>query len=168
MEVQWFGPMACCNIIYKVLAKVLCNRLNVCLYSPISENQCAFISTRSIRDGILYAHEMVRSFRKKDDSNMCIKIDLWKAYDTVNRQFMTHMLTSLRFSDKWINLIIEMINLPTFSIFNQGTAEGYFKSSNGLRQGDPLSSILFTIIMEFFTLLMDEKVSDGQLNVVQS
>jgi len=56
----------------------------------IYENQTAFIKGRSITEGILYAHEIVRGFSRKDN-NMCIKIDLRKAYDSINRSFMIHV-----------------------------------------------------------------------------
>lgn len=164
--IQDFRPIACCNTLYKVFTKILCNRLVPFMDKLVSPNHTAFIKGRSIGDGILFAHEIIRGLGGKDNKYMCIKVDLKKAYDSINRAFVTHILISMGFPDKWVNIIDNIISTPMFSIIVNGESHGYFKSSNGLRQGDPISPILFTLVMEYFTLLMDEKVREGQISPI--
>jgi len=73
-NIQDYRPIACCNTLYKVLTKLLCQRLSLCMNQLISENQTAFIKDRHIADGILLAHELVRGLGRKDNGNMCIKL----------------------------------------------------------------------------------------------
>jgi len=77
------------------------------------------------------------------------------------------MMRSMNFPSKWTNLIQKIIETPVFSIILEGESKGYFGSRNGLRQGDPISPILFTIVMEYFTLLMEEKVRDSLITPIK-
>lgn len=77
-DITDFRPIACCNFIYKVLAKVLCNRMKPLLTNLISENQCAFIKERSIAEGTMLVHEHIGNFNVKGADRICIKIDLKK------------------------------------------------------------------------------------------
>ncbi|KAJ6826573.1 uncharacterized protein M6B38_251195 [Iris pallida] len=85
----------------------------------------------------------------------CMKLNLRKAYDTVNRDFVIHIMKAIGFDDWWTSRIYECISTPTFSIMVRGRPTGFIQSSRGLRQGDPLSAYLFTMVMEHFTCLMD-------------
>lgn len=94
----------------------------------------------------------------------CVLNDIKKAYDSVNREFILHMMHQMNFPCKVITMVKEMINSPSFSILYKGIPKGHFQSRNEIRQGDPLSPYLFTIIMECFAILMDLKVNSGKLN----
>lgn len=165
-SIQDFRPIACCNTLYKVFTKILCNRLVPFVDKLVSQNQMALIKGRTIGDGLLLAHEISRGLGRKNNKYMCIKVDLKKAYDSINRSFVTHMLNSMGFPRKWVRVIENIISTPVFSIISNRESHGYFESSNGLRQGDPLSPILFTLVMEYFTLLMDEKVREGLISPI--
>jgi len=166
-KIQDFRPIACYNTLYKVLAKILCRRLSLCLNQLVLDNQTTFIKDRSIGDDILLAHETIRGIVRKDNTNMCVKVDLRKAYDSVNRSFVIHMLRCMNFPTKWLKLLDSLISSPVFSVIAEGEALGYFGSKNGLRQGDPLSPLLFTLVMEFFMLLMEEKVRKKMINPIK-
>jgi len=86
---------------------------------------------------------------------MCLKIDLQKAFDTVKREFIYYIMHCMGFSYKWINWIEERLSSPSFSIMLDGSPTGYFKSTRGIRKGDPISPYIFVLVMEFWSITMD-------------
>jgi hypothetical protein len=144
-----FRPIACCNVIYKCITKIISNRLLPLLNDLVSLNQFAFIPSRSISENVLLAQELVRNYHKEKGEPHCtLKIDLMKAYDSFNWEFMIHCLHCFGFPVKFLSWIKECITSPRFSIGLNGTLEGYFDGKRGLRQGDPLSPYLFVLAME--------------------
>lgn len=90
---------------------------------------------------------------------MVCKIDLEKAYDKVDWSFLKWVLTKKEFSKRWTNWIMGCLDHPHFSIMINGSSKGFFSSSRGIRQGDPLSHFLFTLVADAFSALM-AKVMD--------
>ncbi|CAN0885767.1 Transposon TX1 uncharacterized 149 kDa protein [Linum grandiflorum] len=84
-----YRPIACCNVLYKCIAKVLSNRLVPCLPDVISSSQSAFVKGRHIGDNILMAHELVSAYHLKHTSPRCaFKVDLKKAFDSVDLSYL--------------------------------------------------------------------------------
>ena len=98
-----FRPISCCNVLYKFISKVLANRLQQVVEELISPNQNAFLKGRLISDCLLLAHEVIRDFHKPMGSRACLKVDLQKTFDSVNREFVYFILHCTGFSAKWIN-----------------------------------------------------------------
>lgn len=83
-SVKEYRPIACCTVLYKIISKVLANRMQQVLYSIISENQSAFVKGRLIQDNIILNHELIKGYQRKQISPRCmIKVDIHKAYDSV-------------------------------------------------------------------------------------
>jgi hypothetical protein len=155
-----FRPISCCNVIYKCITKILSNRMLPFLADLVGMNQSAFIPSRSISENVLLAQEIVRNYHKGNGKPRCtLKIDLMKAYDSVNWEFMIYCLHCFGFPEKFLSWIKECITSPKFSICLNGTLVGYFEGKKGLRQGDPLSPYLFVLAMEVFSRIMN--VSTG-------
>ena len=83
-----------------------------------------------------------------------MKIDIAKAYDTVDWRFLEQILVQYGFHQKMVRWIMVCIITAKFTVCINGERKGYFASGRGLRQGDPISPYLFTLVMEVFTLLM--------------
>lgn len=96
-----------CNISYKIIPKILANKLKLVLPKIISPLQSAFIRGRDIHDNTHVAHEVFNSFSRKKNKNgyTTIKLDMEKAYDRLEWLFNKKCFTDLRFSRKWINCI---------------------------------------------------------------
>jgi len=157
-----FRPIACCNVIYKCITKILSNRMLPLLDVLVGRSQSAFIPGRCISENVLLAQELVRSYHRKEGLPRCtLKVDLMKAYDSVNWDFIIQCLICFGFPLKFTNWIKECITSPRFSISLHGTLVGYFKGGKGLRQGDPLSPYLFVIAMEVFSRIMEDYSKAG-------
>ena len=104
--VNHFKPISLCNVIYKIIFKILVNRLKPLMDKLITHFQNAFIKGRNIFDNILIAHEIMNDLRKKRGEKYCfgaLKIDMSKAYDKVRWNFLKAVLVVMKFDAKWIN-----------------------------------------------------------------
>ncbi|XP_074306200.1 uncharacterized protein LOC141641438 [Silene latifolia] len=129
-NVKQFRPIACCNTIYKCLSKVLCTRLSKVLPDIICQSQSAFIQGRDIVGNILICQDLIRLYNRKTCSpRMLMKLDLQKAYDSIEWSFVEEMLKYLGFPELWIKLLMQCISTPSYSIALNGETFGFFKAS---------------------------------------
>ncbi|GJT91737.1 hypothetical protein Tco_1080582 [Tanacetum coccineum] len=140
-----YQPISCCNVIYKCISKIIANRIKDSLKTLVSPNQSAFVPGRRISDNILLTQEIMHNYHLDRGPPRCaFKVDSQKAYDTVDWAFLRKFYLVLDFTLEWL--------LGLWNVWKRG-----------LRQGDPLSPYIFTLIMEVFTLMLQRKVRDSNL-----
>ncbi|GJR25721.1 hypothetical protein Tco_1101953 [Tanacetum coccineum] len=159
-----YRPISCCNVMFKCISKIIANRIKESLKTLVSPNQSAFVPGRSIADNILLTQELMHNYHVDRGVPKCaFKVDIQKAYDTVDWDFLKNILAGFGFHDRMIGWIMECVTTTSFSISINGSLHGFFKGKHGLRQGDPLSPYLFTLVMEILTLMLQRGVSNANL-----
>ncbi|GJV92055.1 putative RNA-directed DNA polymerase, eukaryota, reverse transcriptase zinc-binding domain protein [Tanacetum coccineum] len=159
LKVTDYRPISCCNVLYKCISKIITNRIIDGLKEIVSENQSAFIPGRRISDNILITQELMHNYHRNRGPPRCaFKVDIQKAYDTVDWKFLDYILRCYGFHHKMVKWIMTCVTTASFSICINGDIHGFFKGKRGLRQGDPLSPYLFTLVMEVLTLIIKRRV----------
>ncbi|KAL0292350.1 UNVERIFIED_CONTAM: hypothetical protein Sradi_6992200 [Sesamum radiatum] len=162
VRVSEFRPIACCNVMYKAIAKIIVGRIQPVLHSLINYSQNAFVPGRSVADNVLLAQELMAGYNQAKLPQRCtIKIDIQKAYDSVDWDFLLESLRVFNFPAQFIQLIEQCLTSAMFSISLNGSVHGFFKGSRGLRQGDPMSPYLFVMVMELWHVLLKFRTQDN-------
>lgn len=143
-----FRPISLCNCLYKIIAKILANRLKPILSQHISSEQFAFLHHRQIHEAIATAQELMHTLQTKKQKGMILKVDLSKAFDRTNWLYLRLLLTHLGFPYVFIKWVMSCITDVPYSVLLNGEATTFFTAERGLRQGCPLSPLLFLLIME--------------------
>jgi len=157
-----FRPISLCNIVYKIITKVLVLRLRPILDTIIGPYKSSFLSGRGTSDNVVLQeiiHHMRRSKKKK--GQVAFKLDLEKAFDNVSWTFLQSCLQDFGFPDITIKFIMHCVTSSTLSILWNGNKMPPFKPSHGLRQGDLLSPYLFIICMEKLSIAINNVVQQG-------
>ncbi|KAF7149839.1 hypothetical protein RHSIM_Rhsim02G0125400 [Rhododendron simsii] len=105
-------PISLCRFIYKVVSKVLTNRLQPFIPEIISEQQSAFIHGRQIQDNIIVAHEVFHFLKHKKSgkkASVAVKLDLSKAYDKVCWDFLFRVMEKMGFDGRWIEWVNQCV-----------------------------------------------------------
>ena len=101
----------------------------------------------------------MRGYNQKNGAKrVALKIDIQKAYDTVNWRFLEECLIQFGFHGTMVRWIMKCITSAQYSVNVNGEKHGYFIGARGLRQGDPISPYLFTLVLEVFTLMMERRI----------
>ncbi|GJU78052.1 RNA-directed DNA polymerase, eukaryota [Tanacetum coccineum] len=161
MVISDFRPISLIGAQYKIIAKVLANRLARVIDSVISHEQSAFIKQRQILDGPLMVNEVIQWCKRKKSKLMVFKIDFEKAFDTISWDFLLQVMHFMGFSESWIKWILGCLHSASSSILINGSPTREFNIHRGLRQGDPLSPFLFIIAMEGLHVAMEDAVTAG-------
>uniref|UniRef100_A0A803PTS1 Reverse transcriptase domain-containing protein n=1 Tax=Cannabis sativa TaxID=3483 RepID=A0A803PTS1_CANSA len=157
-----FRPIACCSTLYKCVSKLLYSRLAKVLPSITNQNQGAFVQGRSIAHNVMILQDLLKNYNRKNFSPRCaIKINISKAYNTMNWDFIESLLAAFNLPQRFIKWLMTCITTTSYSIIMKGRIQGRFKGEKGLRQGDPLSPLLFVLVMEYLTRLLQLAASNS-------
>lgn len=126
-KITKYCHISLCNVIYRVLAKVLANRLKKIVHEIVSEAQSASVLGRLITDNVLIAFETMRHIkqrRKGKECLMAIKFDISKAFDRVEWECLARIMQKMGFHDQWISIIMMCITSVSYSVLINGESKG--------------------------------------------
>ncbi|GJT57077.1 RNA-directed DNA polymerase, eukaryota, reverse transcriptase zinc-binding domain protein [Tanacetum coccineum] len=159
--VKEFRPISLIGSLYKIIAKVLANRMVMVLNDLVNEIQSAFVADRQILDGPFMLNEIVQWCKSKKKQSMIFKVDFEKAYDSVRWDFIDDILRRFGFGEKWCMWIQSCLHSSRGSVLVNGSPTKEFQFYKGLKQGDPLSPFLFILVMESLHVSFQRVVEAG-------
>ena len=151
-----YRPISLIGCTYKIVAKILANRLKKVMPLIIHERQTTFIEGRHMLHSVMIANEAVEEAKRCQKPRIVFKVDYEKAYDSVSWEFLIYMMRRMGFCNKWIQWIEGCLKSASISVLVNGSPSSEFLPQKGLRQGDPLSPLLFNIVVEALNGLISQ------------
>jgi len=162
-----FRPIALCNILFKIISKIIAERMKTVLSLHISNHQHAFLKDLNILDAVAMTQECLFSVISKNIDAAIFKIDLAKAYDCVDWGFIRILLAKIGLRVQCINWIMACVENVKYVVIVNGIPSIFFKAERGLRQGCPLSPLLFILVMDTLSSQIKHAVAEKRCKPVR-
>ena len=147
-EITDFRPISLIHSFIKIIAKALALRLAPHMNDIVSTNQSAFIKTRSIHDNFLAVRNTARRLHRNRTPTLFLKLDIAKAFDSMRWDYLLSLLRHLGFPVRWRDMIASLLSTSCSRVLLNGVPNQPIRHGRGLRQGDPLSPLLFVIAID--------------------
>ncbi|WVZ62463.1 hypothetical protein U9M48_012212 [Paspalum notatum var. saurae] len=160
-QIQQYKPICLLNVSFKIFSKVGTNRVVNIAQRTIKPSQSAFLPGSAV-----IVHETIHELHNRKKDGVMIKLDLKKAYDEVNWDFLRQTLRMKGFNPLWCKWVESFVQGGNVGIKVNDQLGNYFQTKKGLRQGDPISPILFNIVVDMLAILVARAKEDGQIKGV--
>lgn len=167
-EARDYRPISLVHSFAKLVTKMLANRLAPLLDSMVATNQSAFIRGRCIHDNFMLVQQTIKVLHHRKVSSLFLKLDISKAFDSVAWSFLLEVLAHLGFSNGWCNLIANLLKSASTQVLLNGEPGNFISHQRGLRQGDPLSPMLFILVMDVLNSMFCRADQEGLLQPLHS
>ena len=155
-------PVYLLNVSCKIFSKILANRLSKVVDKIVDKAQNGFLPERSILDGLAIVHEVLHELNKNHVPGILLELDFDSSYANINLDFLKEVLILKGFTNKWIHWMKILLQGGSVSIMVNGKPGHYFEQK-GLRQGDPLSPLLFSLVIDALSAILNKGKEKGIL-----
>jgi len=156
-----------CTVL-QLVTKLMANRLAPHLNSMVATNQSAFIQGRCIHDNFMLVQQTIKVLHRRKISSLFLKLDVSKAFDSVSWSFLLEILSHLGFGATWRSLLYNLLRSASTQVMLNCEPGDFIFHQRGLRQGDPLSPMLFILVMDALNSLFTKAESEGLLRPLHS
>eukprot|EP00253_Pinus_taeda_P015595 PITA_15595 len=156
-----YRPISLCNSSYKIVAKLLANRIKPLLQHLISPAQGGFVQGKQIINNVIQIQEALQSSFARKEQGMIVKLDMSNAFDRVNRSFLFRVLEAFGFCQDFINIIKACTDNVWIAPLVNGRPTEFFSATRGLRQGCPLSPFLYILLADSLSRKLSQEQHRG-------
>lgn len=159
-----FRPISLCNTLYKIISKLIADRMRHSLSSHLTLEQHDFLKGRNIINAVTIAQECLHSMHIRKSEAALLKIDLKKAYHCIDWGFLKCLLYKIGLNENCTNWIMACVVDVNYAVLVNGIPSSYFTAARGLRQGCSLSPLLFILVMDTPSLHIQKAMKEKRCN----
>ncbi|KAL3692858.1 hypothetical protein R1sor_006509 [Riccia sorocarpa] len=160
-------PITLLNTVYKIWAKVLQRRLSPVLKRVITWEQNAFIPGRQLHSTVFLCNEAIFQAKVTEQDSVFLKIDFKKAFDTLRWDFLYEAMQRMQFGEIFISYVKTLNNSASSCVRVNSTCSRSFAILRLVRQGCPLSPLLFTVAIQVLTYVINRMLAENQLKGIE-
>jgi hypothetical protein len=143
-----FRPISLINCVVKIITKLLGDKLQKVIISLVHQNQYVFIKSTTIQDCLAWTFEYIYQCQQSKQEIVIIKLDFTKAFDTIEHSTIIQMMKGFGFNEPWLQWTENILSTATTSVLLNGVPGKQLACKRGVRQGDPMSPMLFVMAAE--------------------
>lgn len=167
-NIRQFRPITLIDVSFHLFAKGLATRLAPVAHKIIHPNRTTFSKGRSILDGIAVLHWVIHEIKCSKEEVFILTIDFEKAYDRVRWDFLEEILHKKGCDHKWVSWMMQLVRGGQTVININGEVGPFFRNAQGVRQGDPISPLLFNLVSDALAAMLDHAKEAGHTQGVAS